>query len=73
MPFAQEPDCGPGRVLYCAPGVQLVRAATATQGVKKAFGVDFLFALDMWLPKPCLLLHRLKSMIEEGPQRHGRL
>jgi hypothetical protein len=29
MPFAQEPDCGPARVLYCEPGVQLVRAATA--------------------------------------------
>jgi hypothetical protein len=23
-------DCGPGRVLYCEPGVQLVRAATPT-------------------------------------------
>jgi hypothetical protein len=25
---AQEPDCGPERVLYCEPSVQLVRAAT---------------------------------------------
>jgi hypothetical protein len=30
MPFAQDPQCGPGRGLYCKPDVQLVQAATTT-------------------------------------------
>jgi hypothetical protein len=39
-------DCGPGRVLYCEPSVQLVRAATATHLLDA--GADLRFVQD-WI------------------------